>query len=95
MYIDLYVHRQLNNFDGIEVCNDEDYTYYNALISGRVVMYKQLSYNPTSKRLYFLTDKLAQLLGFWDAYHMKRELNLKSGRRFLSVEVLKKKIESR
>jgi hypothetical protein len=89
MFLDFYVHRQLNNFDGIEVCSIGEYTYYNALINGRVVMYKQLSYNPTAKRLYFLTDKFAQLLGFWDYYHMKRDLNLKSGRRFLSVGVLK------
>ena len=73
------------------ICCDEAYKYYEAVIYGIVVMYRQNIFRPDGRRLYYLNNALAKLLGYGDIESMMLAFpKIRYWRRFISVQSLEK-----
>lgn len=75
------------------VCMDAHFNYYQMGVAGYYLMYRKNRLHD-GRRCYYLTDGLAQVLGFCDLHQMTLHLTtLQYWRRFVSVERLKIAIE--
>ena len=80
----------LQNERGNLICTDDKFSYYQAYIYGRILMYRQNTLRPDGRKCYMLTDSLAKCLGFNDLYTMKYPLNtIQYWRKFISVQRLR------
>lgn len=77
------------------VCSDEAFKYYEAAINGVVVLFKRNGKRPDGKRLFYLNDALAKLLGFGTLAAMMLYFpKIRYWRGYISVQSLKKQILS-
>lgn len=85
-----YVFESLSKLRGIEVCTDKEYTYFSVIYEGRSLMYRKRSARADGRKMYYLTDQLARLMGFEDLDMMQHLLrSLQYWRRWTSPERLR------
>lgn len=76
------------------ICCDEAFKYYEAVINGVVVLYRQNSKRPDGKRLFYLNNALAKLLGFESVASMMIYFpKIRWWRGYISVQSLRKQLK--
>jgi hypothetical protein len=72
---------------GKKICEDETFSYYEVVIYGRILMYRQKTLRKDGRRCYFITEGLARSLGFPSLNSMKIRLStIRYWKKFVSVQ---------